>query len=92
MLKDVSDRRVQEQIVRRAQQLASDPEKQGKPLLGELSGLRSVRTAGQRYRIVFRIEKVRVVVLVVAVGVRREGSARDIYALAQKLVRTRLVQ
>ena len=92
MLQDVSDSRLQELIVKRAKQLEADPEKQGKPLLGELGGLRSVRAVGQRCRIIYRVERNRVIVLVVAVGIRKEGSGRDIYSLAKKLLRAKLIE
>ena len=91
MLKGVPDRRVREQIVERAKKLAAEPEKQEKALLGELAGLRSLRASGQRYRIIYRVERGRVLVLMVAVGIRKQGSRRDIYELAQKLLRARLI-
>jgi mRNA interferase RelE/StbE len=92
MLQDVSDSRLRELIFKRAKQLESEPEKQGKPLLGELAGLRSVRAVGQRYRILYRVERNRVIVLIVAMGIRKEGSRRDIYALAKKLLRAKLIE
>ena len=92
MLEEVSDQRVREQIVSRVQKLIADPEKQGKALLGELMGLRSLRAIGQRYRIIYRVERTRVLVLVIALGIRREGSRRDIYALARKLIRAKLIE
>ena len=51
MLAEVADRRVRAQIAARLDSLRSDPEKLGKPLLGELSGYRSLRSPGQRFRI-----------------------------------------
>ena len=71
--------------------LAQEPEKQGKPLTGELTGYRSLRAVGQRYRVIYRIEQGKVLVLVMALGIRMEGSGKDIYALAQKLLRLRLL-
>lgn len=91
MLEAISDRRVQRQIRSRIDALARDPEQQGKPLLGELRSLRSVRTAGQRYRILYRVDRREVLVLVVAMGLRKEGDRRDIYALAKKLLRLGLL-
>lgn len=90
MLKAVSDRRVRDLIVKRIDELAEEPEKQGKPLVGELSGYRSLRAAGQRYRIVYRVVNDKIMVYVVAVGIRKEGSSGDIYNLAKKLIRLRL--
>ncbi len=71
--------------------LAEEPEKQGKPLTGELTGYRSLHAVGQRYRIIYRIEEGKVLVLVMALGIRKEGSGKDIYALARKLLRLRLL-
>ena len=79
-------------LCRRVEGLAHDPEKQGKPLLGELTGLRSLRGAGQRFRILFRLERERVIVLVLALGRRQAGSTRDVYELARKLLKLRLVE
>ncbi len=92
MLAAVKDRRTLEQIRDRIDGLSEDPEVQGKPLLGELKGYRSLRAAGQRYRIIYTVQEKRVVVFVVAVGIRHEGSRRDIYALAKKLIRLRLLE
>ena len=91
MLKAISDRRIQEAILKRAAALSQEPEKQGSPLIGELLGFRSVRAVGQRYRIIYRVERHKVWVIVVAVGIRKEGSQADIYALAQKLFHQRLL-
>ena len=91
MLEDIQDRRVREKIRDRIDGLAEEPEKQGKPLTGELTGYRSLRAVGQRYRIIYRIEEGKVLVLVMALGIRKEGSGKDIYVLAQKLLRLRLL-
>jgi len=90
-LAEISDVRVRRQIARRIDELQTDPEKRGKPLLGELAGIYSLRAAGQRYRILYRIERERVVVYVVAVGIRKEGDKRDIYSLARRLLRLGLI-
>ncbi|TKS62361.1 MAG: plasmid stabilization system [Nitrospira sp.] len=91
MLEAIQDRRVRDKIRDRIDGLAEEPEKQGKPLTGELTGYRSLRVVGQRYRIVYRIEEGKVLVLVMALGIRKEGSGKDIYMLAQKLLRLRLL-
>ena len=87
----ITDRRIREQIPIRINGLAPDPEQQGKPLTGELAGCRSLRAAGQRFRVVYRVERARVLVLVLAVGLRKEGDRHDVYRLAEKLLRLRLV-
>ena len=91
MLEAIQDRRVRDKIRDRIDGLAEEPEKQGKPLTGELTGYRSLRAVGQRYRIIYRIEEGKVLVLVMDLGIRKEGSGKDIYMLAQKLLRLRLL-
>ena len=91
LLEAISDRRVREQIRNRIDGLAHDPEQQGKPLGGELTGFRSLRVVGQRYRVLYRVERTRILVIVVAVGLRKEGDRHDIYRLAQKLIQSRLI-
>jgi mRNA interferase RelE/StbE len=56
MLRTIPDRRIQKTIVTRIDGLARESEKQGKPLLGALAGYRSLRAAGQRYRIIYRVD------------------------------------
>jgi len=77
--------------VRRIDTLAEEPEKQGKPLRGWLAGFLSVRAAGQRYRVVYKVDSARKRAMVYLVGIRREGSRRDVYALAEHLVQRGLI-
>ena len=91
LLADIGDRRVRESISKRIDALADDPEKQGKPMIDELRGYRSIRAVGQRYRILYRVEAERVIVVVVALGIRKEGDKKDVYELAKKLVRLGLL-
>lgn len=84
------DQRIR-RLISHIDQLAKSPEQQGKPLVGELAGFRSVRAVGQRYRILYRVDRREVVVLIVAVGRRKHGDKTDIYELAKKLFRQRLV-
>ena len=90
MLEGIPDRRVREKICDTIDALASDPELRGKPLGGDLKGYRSIRAVGQRYRIVYRIQRSIVTVAVVAIGIRKEGRREDIYALAGRLLKTGL--
>ena len=92
MLGAIQDRRIREKIHERIERLRVDPEKQGKPLGGELEGLRAVRAVGQRYRILYQIRRELVIVVIVAVGIRQEGGKHDVYALARKLVRLGLLR
>lgn len=91
MLLEISDRRIREKIIQTIDRLQVDPEKQGKPLAGPLAGFRSLRAVGQRYRIIYTIEREKIVVAVVSVGIRKDGSRDDIYLRLQKLIRLRLV-
>lgn len=92
ILKGISERRIMEKIISRIDGLAEDLEKQGKPLVEELAGYRSLRAVGQRYRIIYRVDRGLVVVIVVAVGIRKAGSQKDIYSLAKKMINLRLVE
>lgn len=92
LVEAIPDQRIRRLISQRADQLAKSPEQQGKPLIGELAGFRSVRAVGQRYRIVYRVERGEVAVLIVAGRRRRSGDKSDIYELAKKLLRQRLLR
>lgn len=91
LLKEINDRRIRQKISDRIDKLTESPEMQGKPLLGELDGYYSVRAVGQRYRILYTIQQTEVTVIVVALGIRKDGSKQDIYALAKKLLRSGLL-
>jgi mRNA interferase RelE/StbE len=86
MLAAIRDRREQEKLRDRIDELKTDPEKQGKALVDNLSGFRSVRAVGQRYRIVYRVEQEQVLVLVVGIGRRKDGDKKDIYVVLEKLL------
>lgn len=92
LLSDISDRRIREKIGNVIDRLEQDPEKQGKALLGELSGFRSMRAVGQRYRIIYQMRGDEVIVVIVAVGIRRDGAKDDIYTLTKKLLKLGLLQ
>ncbi len=91
MVLEIADRRIQDKLLERMTALANDPELQGKPLGDDLAGYRSVRAVGQRYRIIYRVERAIVTVVVVAAGIRKEGSREDIYRVAEKLIRLGLL-
>jgi mRNA interferase RelE/StbE len=93
MLRTIQDRRVRGIIAQRIDALAYELDKQGRALLGELAGYRSVRAVGQCYRIIYQVNQDRrVEVVVIALGLKREGSRRDIYSLAQRLIRLGLIE
>lgn len=91
LLKELNDRRIRQKISDRIDKLTESPEMQGKPLLGELDGYYSVRAIGQRYRILYTIQQTEVTVIVVALGIRKDGSKQDVYALAKKLLKLGLL-
>ena len=92
MLLALADPRERKLIEKRIDRLAEQPLLQGKALSDDLAGYRSLRAAGQRYRIIYRVEPERVVVLVVALGRRRAGGKSDIYQVARKLLRAKLLK
>ena len=91
MVRKIADGRIREKLLERMTVLAADPELQGKPLGDDLAGYRSIRAVGQRYRIIYRVERSAVVVVVVAAGIRKEGSHEDVYRVASKLIRLGLL-
>lgn len=92
LLADITDRRVREKIGHVIDRLGVEPHKQGKALLGELSGFRSIRAVGQRYRIIYQLKDHEVIVIIAAIGIRKDGAKDDIYTLAKKLVKLGLLQ
>jgi mRNA interferase RelE/StbE len=92
MLKGIPDFRVREKIRNRIDGLKKDPQKQGMPLIGNLAGYRSIRAVGQRCRIIYQVKNEKVVVLVLALGIRKESDKKDIYALAKKLLHLGLLE
>jgi mRNA interferase RelE/StbE len=91
LLSELSDRRIREKIGVVIDRLSDEPEKQGKALLGDLAGFRSLRAVGQRYRIIYKVRGDEVIVLIVAIGIRHDGAKDDIYNLAKKLFRLGLL-
>lgn len=92
MLAKISDRRIRDKIDEKINGLANEPEKQGKELGGDFEGYRSVRAVGQRYRIIYRVDGENVVVVVVALGIRKEGDKKDVYKLTQRLFKLGLLE
>lgn len=90
LIEKISDKRIQSIIMDRIEALKKDPEKQGKPLVKRLTGLRSIH-AGGRYRIIYKIDEDSNVVQVVATGIRKEGDQKDIYKVARKLLKSGLI-
>ena len=80
----IKDRREQTILKQRINKLKSEPDKQGKALSGKLKGYRSIRALGQRYRIIYKVDRAKVTVIVVGAGIRKDGSKKDIYAILNK--------
>ena len=91
LLAEISDRRVRESIARRIDRLEYEPDKQGKPMRDELIGFRSIRAVGQRYRIIYKVDGETVTVLVVVLGIRKEGDKKEVYELVKRLMRLGLL-
>ena len=92
MLAKISDARVRRKIAEHIDGLRENPEVQGKPLVSELKTFRSLRAVGQRYRIIYRVDNDKIIVIIVAVGIRKEGDKADIYRLTQKLLKLGLLE
>ena len=86
-LAEIRDRRVRAKIEEAVLSLSDNPHLRGKPLLGEMLGYRSIRAAGQRYRIIYRIDRSVVTVVIVTVGRRKASDRKDVYELARRLIR-----
>ncbi|MGK7893521.1 MAG: type II toxin-antitoxin system RelE/ParE family toxin [Xenococcus sp. (in: cyanobacteria)] len=84
LLSKVQDKREQQGLSKRIEQLKSEPNKQGKALSGALKGYRSIRALGQRYRIVYRVDQEKIIVVIVGAGMRKEGDKKDISRLLNK--------
>jgi mRNA interferase RelE/StbE len=80
----ISDQGTVEAIIRRAFELKQEPMKQGKPLKGGLKDYRSVRAAGQRYRIVYQVAVEAGRVVIAVIGIRKAKDKKDVYAMAAK--------
>jgi mRNA interferase RelE/StbE len=90
LLQKIRDKRIQRTILDRIQKLSEEPEKQGKKLVKDLSGFRSLHVGG-RYRVIYEVQKQVVTVYVLAAGIRKQGDKKDIYEIAKKLLKAGLL-
>ena len=90
LIERIPDKKIQRSILDRIQKLSEEPEKQGKKLVKDLAGFRSVHAAG-RYRIIYRMDSRTVIIYVLAAGIRKEGDKKDIYKIAKKLLDAGLI-
>jgi mRNA interferase RelE/StbE len=86
------DKNAQKQIINKFESLKSEPLLLGKALKGPLKDYRSIRAAGQRYRIIYKVMEKEVIVIIVAIGMRKEGDKKDIYELMKKYIKTGLLK
>jgi len=82
----IKDRRIRKLLYAKAMKLRESPYQQGKPLIRDLAGYRSVRAVGQRYRLIYKLDGVRHEVWVVSLGIRKEGDKTDVYKIASRLM------
>jgi mRNA interferase RelE/StbE len=87
-IKAVKNKGLRREIVKVIDERAHAPEEQGKSLMGPLEGVRSLRAARDRFRILYRVDTGSSLVSILLVGERAPGHERDVYALARKLVAT----
>ena len=86
----ISDKKIQRTILNRIERLSDEPAKQGKMLVKDLSGFRSIHAAG-RYRIIYKVDKNTVIIYILAAGIRKQGDKKDIYQITKKLLKAKLV-
>ena len=88
-LADIADGRQQKTIVGKMEYLQENPVAGGKPLAGPLSEYMSIRAG--KYRIIYDVDQEERKVIVYLVGRRRAGDRTDIYTLAKKLLKAKLL-
>ena len=81
------DKKSQQHIIDKIETLKEDPLKVGKQLKGNLKEYRSMRSTGQRYRIIYTVKESEILILVVAIGILKDGDKKDIYELMKKYVK-----
>ena len=86
------DNKSQQQVMEKLEILKEDPLKVGKALKSNLQNYRSIRSVGQRYRIIYQVKETEIEVIVVAVGIRRDGDKKnDVYELMKKYIKIGLL-
>jgi len=87
-LEALKNKKTLREVAKVIDELAQAPDAQGKALLGPLEGVRSVRAARERFRVLYRVDARKRVVSVLLIGERAPGQDADVYALAQTLLET----
>lgn len=85
------DNKTRTQIINKISLLKENPLLLGKPLTGPLKQFRALKAAGQCYRVIYQVMEYEIIVLVVAVGIRKSGDKKDIYELMKKYIKTGLL-
>ncbi len=85
LIEKIPDKKIRRTILNRIEGLSDEPDKQGKMLVKDLSGFRSIHAAG-RYRIIYKVDKQTVIIYILAAGIRKQGDKKDIYKIAKKLL------
>lgn len=86
------EKKSRKKIINKISQLKDEPLLLGKALQGPLKEYRSVRAAGQRYRIIYQVLENEIIVIVVAVGIRKAGDKKDIYELMKKYIKVGFIE
>ncbi len=82
-IENIKDAGILKSVRAKINQLKDNPQAQGKPLRRELKGHYRIKVRN-RYRIVYRVAVLEKQVVVVIIGIRKEGDKRDIYEIARK--------
>jgi mRNA interferase RelE/StbE len=90
LIEKIPDKKIRRTILKRIEGLSEEPDKQGKMLVKDLSGFRSIHAAG-RYRIIYKVDKQTVIIYILAAGIRKRGDKKDIYKIAKKLLNAGLL-
>ena len=90
LIEKIPDKKIQRTILNRIEGLSDEPDKQGKMLVKELSGFRSIHAAG-RYRIIYKVDRQTVIIYILAAGIRKQGDKKDIYKITKKLLKAGLL-
>ncbi len=81
------DKKSQSQIIDKIELLKENPLEIGKQLKGNLKDYRSIRSVGQRYRIIYQVCETEIIVVIAAIGIRKDDDKKDIYELMKKYVK-----
>ena len=82
-LSRIKDRSIRESVQAKIGELSTEPRERGKPLTDDLAGYYRVKARG-RYRVIYQVAMLEELVIVVVVGIRKEGDKRDAYRVAKK--------